>query len=416
MTPRVSVLIPTYNRDEYLAECLDSILEQSLRPYEVIVVDDGSSDATRQVLNNYESGIKIIKSPNRGKPAALNLGLAAATGKYVWVFDDDDVALLDALERFVAPLEAHPEYGFSYSTFHYTETEPGSHRIGRIVGESRIPDVESRGFLIPLLESNFLGGAALFARRACYDEVGGFDERLLRSQDYEMAIRIARRFTGVRVPGPATFHYRQHPGQRGPSSDQFEASQRYSKWLEYDQLIFRRLYEQLPLEAYLPPGGQLTELTRNAHLQRLAIVASKLLVDQACQELEHLGNFETTRFSDEERRLIRRLTVAPFYKQGRVLDRPEFTGRLRALARRSPAVRQLRREIVRSIGWRPRSWKPRALIGQLTRSSNSALRLFLPIPRLKQSPRPCSPKSSFRHKARSRGSAARRFPPVSAPE
>ena len=113
MTPRVSVLIPTYNRAEYLAECLDSILEQTLRPYEVIVVDDGSSDATRQVLNNYESGIKIIKSPNRGKPAALNLGLAAATGKYVWVFDDDDVALLDALERFVAPLEAHPEYGFS---------------------------------------------------------------------------------------------------------------------------------------------------------------------------------------------------------------------------------------------------------------------------------------------------------------
>ena len=63
MTPRVSVLIPTYNRDEYLAECLDSILEQSLRPYEVIVVDDGSSDATRQVLNNYESGIKALHKP-----------------------------------------------------------------------------------------------------------------------------------------------------------------------------------------------------------------------------------------------------------------------------------------------------------------------------------------------------------------
>ena len=67
------------------------------------------------------------------------------------------------------------------------------------------------------------------------------------------AIRIARRFTGLRVPGPPTFHYRQHPGQRGPSNDQFEASERYNKWLEYDQLILQRLYEQLPLEAYLPP-------------------------------------------------------------------------------------------------------------------------------------------------------------------
>ena len=89
MTPRVSVLIPTYNRDEYLAECLDSILEQTLRPYEVIVVDDGSSDATRQVLNNYESGIKIIKSPNRGKPAALNLGLVTcfSSNVAISVFD-----------------------------------------------------------------------------------------------------------------------------------------------------------------------------------------------------------------------------------------------------------------------------------------------------------------------------------------
>lgn len=127
-------------------------------------------------------------------------------------------------------------------------------RIGSFMRESLIPDVVTRGFLIPLFESNFIGGATIFARNDCYRKVGNFKPPLLRSQDYDMAIRIAREFHGARVPGSATYHYRQHSGTRGSLKDRFAASERFNKWQEFDQIIFRDLYCSLPLSDYLPPG------------------------------------------------------------------------------------------------------------------------------------------------------------------
>ncbi len=228
-TPTVTVLIPTFNRGDFLAECLDSIQSQTLPPSQIIVVNDGSTDHTLEVLKPYRDRIEYIETPQLGKPAALNAGLERVTGDYLWIFDDDDVALPEALARFVEPLENHPEHGFSYSTYYYTASRPEDNRIGSILDESRIPDVHERGFLIPLLEGNFLGGAALFARTSCYARVGNFDTRLVRSQDYEMAIRIARRFSGIRVPGGATFHYRQHEGLRGSTRDRFQVGTRFQQ-------------------------------------------------------------------------------------------------------------------------------------------------------------------------------------------
>ena len=183
------MLIPTFNRADFLSECIDSILTQSLTPSQVLVVNDGSTDRTQQVLDAYGNDVEIVEEAHKGKPAALNAGLPVVTGEYLWIFDDDDVALPDAVERFVEPLEASPEYGFTYSSFYYTATEAGSTRLGPVVGMSTVPDVDEQGFLVALLESNFLGGAALFARRSCYETVGEFDQELLRSQDYDMAIR-----------------------------------------------------------------------------------------------------------------------------------------------------------------------------------------------------------------------------------
>lgn len=343
--PTVTVLIPTFNRADFLAECIDSILGQSLPPSQVVVVDDGSTDRTPEILADYGDNLTVLQGPNSGKPAALNVGLEKVTGSYLWIFDDDDVALPDALERFVAPLEAHPEHGFSYSTFYYTTTEADSNRIGDIFSQSRIPAVDEKGFLVSLLEANFLGGAALFARSTCYDRVGGFDEGLLRSQDYEMAIRIAQKFTGVRVEGTPTFHYRQHEGQRGPLLDRFGVSQRHAKWLEYDQIIFRRLYAELPLADYLPPGGDIEVMEAHARLQRLQVVASKLLVEESCRELVSLAELNPKAPKPEERRLIRRLNSTSYYGVGRMLDNQEFRPLFNELAQQSAFIRKMRAEI-----------------------------------------------------------------------
>jgi len=379
-TPTVTVLIPTFNRGDFLAECLNSIQSQTLPPSQILVVNDGSTDQTLDVLKPYHDSIEYIETPQLGKPAAINAGLERVTGDYLWIFDDDDVALPDALARFVEPLEDHSEHGFSYSTYYYTASRPEDNRIGLILDESIIPDVRERGFLIPLLESNFLGGAALFARTSCYAHVGVFDTRLVRSQDYEMAIRIARRFTGIRVRGGATFHYRQHDGLRGNTQDRFQVNRRLRKWLEYDQMIFRNLHREMPLEEYLPPGVPLEQARRRAHLQRLAILASKLLAPEAYAELGLLAAMEDqTPLSVAERQIIRGIVChRPFYGEGSIADRFEFFAEIRRLAKTSPVMRRIRRELAVSLSshWRATNrWR------SLRRTAGTAcriLRMYLP--------------------------------------
>jgi glycosyltransferase involved in cell wall biosynthesis len=377
---KITVLIPTFNRAAYLAECLDSVLCQTVRPWQTLVVNDGSTDETREVLQPYRAAIDYIETDQVGKPGALNAGLRQVTGDYLWIFDDDDVAIPDALERLVAPLEAHPEHAFSYSTFFYTATQPDSHRLGGVLRESRIPPLEERGSLIPLLEANFLGGAALFARTSCYDAVGDFDTRLLRSQDYEMAVRIARRFTGIRVPGPPAFHYRQHEGLRGSLADRFQVAQRLRKWLHYDQIIFRDLYDSLPLADYLPPQSPLEQGHRQAHLQRLAIMASKLLMPEVLSELRRLTQLsDDSPLSLQERRILRTaVNRVPYYQDGCLDDHVAFFDEIRRLARHSPVLRRIQAELMRSL---PARWKMRRHWRhprQIARTISHGLRLYMP--------------------------------------
>jgi glycosyltransferase involved in cell wall biosynthesis len=344
--PTITVVVPTFNRADFLAECLDSLLAQTLAASQIVVVNDGSTDDTCRVLGPYMDEIEYFETPHVGKPSAIK----RATGEYLWIFDDDDVALPDAHERLVKPLEEHPEYGFSYSPFFFTGSLPDD-TIGEIRDESGIPNLHERGFLIPLLESNFLGGAALFARTSCYAVVGEFDPRLLRSQDYDMAIRIARRFKGIRAPGGSTFHYRQHDGLRGNSRDRFAVGKRLLRWLEYDQIIFQEIHHDLPLADYLPPGLTLPAGKRHALLQRLAVAASKLLIREAGADLRELAALaDTTPYSAEELKIVRSLVERrPYYGVGNLLERREFQSEVFMRCSSSVSMRLFRKQIWRAL-------------------------------------------------------------------
>ncbi len=354
--PKITVLIPTFNRGRFLAECLDSILAQTLPAAQIIVVDDGSTDNTKEICSSYSDAIEYYELNQLGKPSAINCGLEKTVGDYVWIFDDDDVAYPEALERFVEPLENDPQYGFSFSTFNFTSSEPDG-RIGAVQFELRIPDLEERGFLIPLLEGNFLGGAAVFARTSCYKEVGYFDPELLRSQDYEMAIRVARCFKGIRIPGGPTFHYRQHEGERGATADRFSVAERGRKWLEYDQKFFRKLYRDLPLSVFLPPRQSLGQERRKAILQRMAIMAYKLLVPEVMEDLKELSVLDgKSPLSSAEYLIIREMmTRVPRHQAGTLYDHAEFFKEIRRLAPSSPAIRSFRKKVFRATLARFRS-------------------------------------------------------------
>ena len=154
----------------------------------------GSTDQTQEVLKPYMHKIDYFRIKQSGKSKAINSVFDKVSGDYLWIFDDDDLAFPEALKRFVLPLETNPQYGFSFSSF-FTFSEKASN--GQVLSdenESKIPDINNNGFLISLMEGNFLGGGSIFVRSSCYKKVGLYNSEYLRSQDYDMAIRIAQHF------------------------------------------------------------------------------------------------------------------------------------------------------------------------------------------------------------------------------
>jgi glycosyltransferase involved in cell wall biosynthesis len=358
---KVSVLLPTYNRQRFIAESLESIIGQTLPPSQVIVINDGSTDDTKAILGPFRGKIEYLECENRGKPSALNLGMTRVTGDYVWIMDDDDVALPDALSRHVAILESRPEAGWTYSSFIESATSEKDEGI-LPQAEKALPDFPEEEFLIRLMEQCFLIHPTILVRTSCYRQVGSFRTDLIRCQDYEMAVRLGRRFLSARVSGPTIYH-RVHGGNRGSARDTFEAGQMQGKWLEYMQIFFRTLHRELPLSDYLPgrPACNSKAFDRRlAYLRRMAVMARKRLYDEMIEDLQ-LAQEDAARvsaLSSAERHLLHETFNAitdPIFFQKDLLRR------IRSVCR-SPLGFTIRRELIRCLYWnaiggiRTRNW------------------------------------------------------------
>jgi glycosyltransferase involved in cell wall biosynthesis len=121
-----TVIVPTYNRAEFLVEALDSLLTQTWPPGQIIVVDDGSTDETPAVLGGYNGRLEVVRKPNGGKASALNAALPQVRHGAVWIFDDDDIALPDGLERHLKALNGCGSAGFTISSMLIGRGAPGT--------------------------------------------------------------------------------------------------------------------------------------------------------------------------------------------------------------------------------------------------------------------------------------------------
>jgi glycosyltransferase involved in cell wall biosynthesis len=196
--PRVSVIIPCYNLGRYLDEAVDSVLAQSFQDFDILVVDDGSTDPeTCRLLADYRKPrTRILRAENRGLPGAKNLGVAHTTGPYVCALDADDRADPMLLERSVAALDEDPSLAFI------------SHWL-RTFGDETKDWTPASCDLPALLDMNTVNGAAL-VRRSAFDAVGGFDETMRDGcEDWDLWITLVERGFKGRILPEVLYYYRR---------------------------------------------------------------------------------------------------------------------------------------------------------------------------------------------------------------
>jgi len=205
----VSVIIPTYNRALLIGQTLASVQAQTFSDYEVIVVDDGSTDATAQVVAGFDGNVKYIAKQNGGQASARNVGIQYATGEYVAFLDSDDLWLPDKLARQVACLRD------TKRQWVYCDTELFDDATGRSLGRySRTVCRPQQNFVArELLFGDFIASPTPVVRRSVFECVGWFDEspELRSREDWEMWLRIAALYEVAYVP-EVLARYRIHSG------------------------------------------------------------------------------------------------------------------------------------------------------------------------------------------------------------
>lgn len=208
--PAVSVVIATYNRADLLPETIESVLRQRFRNFELIVVDDGSTDDTQEVLRSYGSRIRTFYQENRGPAAARNLGVQHARGQWISIQDSDDLPTPDHLEALFAFAEKHSGYGMVFANGAYLSGP--EHNRDAIIPKEKSRRLAQKGVrLVDLFEKSIVRlQAALFSKK-CLEAVGGQDEELRICADLDLAFRIFMRYP-VAYLDKVIFLYRKHEG------------------------------------------------------------------------------------------------------------------------------------------------------------------------------------------------------------
>jgi len=205
----VSVIIPTYNRAPLLPVALRSVLAQTFQDFEIIIVDDGSTDETRQVVEPYlsDARIRYIYQSNHGVSGALNTGFNAAQREFITQLDSDDCWEPELLTTLLARFDGHPEIGVVYARVQAMDKD--GQPLAPILGaEGHFP---GQTFL-SLLYGNFVCTIAAVMRRACFQQVGGLDESLNGIEDWDIWLRLAR-VTQFKFVNQILAHYRIHGGR-----------------------------------------------------------------------------------------------------------------------------------------------------------------------------------------------------------
>lgn len=228
--PCCSIIIPAYNAMNYLPQTLESVLEQTFTGFEVLIINDGSSDnIVEWFCNIVDPRVKLISQENQGVSAARNIGIQNSTGEYIAFIDADDLWEPTKLEKQLQCFQNNPSIGLIHTAMTIIDEE------GKSLGRTFISNVEGDA-LKPLLEQNTIVTSSVIIRRSCLD-VGNFDNNLHSSEDWELWVRIALRYPIMLIKEPLVY-YRHH------------ANNTTKNWqmLEQDLHSIEQIFQSVPQE------------------------------------------------------------------------------------------------------------------------------------------------------------------------
>jgi glycosyltransferase involved in cell wall biosynthesis len=205
-TPAISVIIPTFNRAALLARAIDSVLAQTWQDFELLVVDDGSSDNTAEVIGGYGRRLTCIRQKNSGAAAARNTGIRAARADFLAFLDSDDWFIKNKLELQLAAMRANPGFLLSH-------TQEKWLRRGKHLNQKKRHRKEGGDLFARSLELCVVGMSTIMARRQLFEQVGLFDESLPCCEDYELWLRVAARYHFLLLDRPLTVKEGGRPDQ-----------------------------------------------------------------------------------------------------------------------------------------------------------------------------------------------------------
>ena len=212
----VSIIIPTYNRGWILKDAIESVIAQTVNDVELIVVDDGSTDHTKKILDSYNHRIKIIHQANKGVSAARNAGITASIGKYIAFLDSDDIWLPEKLSCQVDFFSSNPDAQIC-------QTEEIWMKNGNQINPKKKHKKISGYIFEPSLALCLVSPSAVMIKQNLFNDTGLFDESLLSCEDYDMWLKVSQKYPVYLINKPLII-------KRGGHTDQLSAKPGLDKY------------------------------------------------------------------------------------------------------------------------------------------------------------------------------------------
>ena len=191
--PKVSIIIPTYNQAEYLKEAIESVLNQTYKNIEIIIVDDGSTDNTLEVVASFDNKIVYIQQRNKGASSARNTGIKEASGEYVAFLDSDDMWIKNKLEKQIEFIKNDPEIGL-LGTGCYEMIN-----MGKMIYKKIFP-AKNEILQKDLIKYNPFIQSSVIVEKDVFNDIDLYDEKFKESEDYDLWLRIAQKYKVANLP------------------------------------------------------------------------------------------------------------------------------------------------------------------------------------------------------------------------